>query len=155
MAPYSFTKIPAPIRHVIKANSEYEFLVNTESEFSEDEKSNSGESSVKLGKDEEKKITNISLRGIIWKELGKEAYFKWLDYFSESESNNQFILAMKLYERLLDYSYKLIENSEVEHIKKESNIKKSVVSSLGIPQLKRLSAQKSSDVFLVLFSAFL
>lgn len=102
MTPFIVGEISAAIKKLVRSLTEYEFDLNV---ISDDE----GE----LPNEEEKNKT-ISLKGIIWKELGKDAYKEWHSYFDlKANTLNSLMLIMIMFRQLLEGA--LIRIEEAEH----------------------------------------
>jgi len=63
----------------------------------------------------------ISLKGVIWKQLGKDAFIEWYKYFhSKYSTTNSLMLALKMFKRLLDYAYGYIKKVEEQYEKEKA-----------------------------------
>ena len=108
MSPYTLRFLERSIRNLIKNSTDYEFVL----EYPLDE-----EETISIS---ENGCKGISLRGVIWKELGKEAYLEWDKYYSEkAKTVNDLHLAVLMFETLLKYGYKYVKEAEEKYKNKK------------------------------------
>jgi len=100
MQPFFSTNLPKAIKSAIRMNQEFDFNIN----------------------DEETK-SKVSLRGIIWKELGETVYSKWLEYIESSQNTNELFLAVKLLHKRLELLYNTITTEETKKSKATTSVK--------------------------------
>lgn len=112
MIPCTSGDLSKAMKNLLRSGAEYEF--DTES-LSEDEEE------MKEGDKEEEEITspNISLKGILWRALGKETYEKWINYLLQGKNANEVLLSCKLYSKLLDDAFEYITETEADQLKKQ------------------------------------
>ena len=97
-------EVGKPIKNLVRSGAEYEFTTNSLSD--EDGEEGKDDGKVEEEKKEQTVEPTISLKGIIWRELGKETYEKWSQYYAGISNANELTLAIKMYERLLEFAYK-------------------------------------------------
>eukprot|EP01022_Parablepharisma_sp_SALTPOND_P017075 TRINITY_DN2653_c0_g1_i1.p2 TRINITY_DN2653_c0_g1~~TRINITY_DN2653_c0_g1_i1.p2 ORF type:complete len:869 (+),score=114.32 TRINITY_DN2653_c0_g1_i1:1605-4211(+) len=118
MKPSLSGPLPKPIRSAIRITQDYEFDPNSVSDEDNED-----------SEEFESKEDRISLRGVIWKDLGKDVFDKWLEYAKTSRNANELLLCCKLLNRLLEESYQCIKDVEKEK-------KPTVQASNGLRQAK-------------------
>eukprot|EP00826_Nyctotherus_ovalis_P059821 TRINITY_DN8354_c0_g1_i2.p1 TRINITY_DN8354_c0_g1~~TRINITY_DN8354_c0_g1_i2.p1 ORF type:complete len:254 (+),score=53.82 TRINITY_DN8354_c0_g1_i2:73-834(+) len=79
MQPISYGTISKAIKAVVRANQDYDFEIE---DFSG-----------------EKTRQRISLKGLVWKELGEAVYVRWLEYVETLQNSNELGLACRLLEK--------------------------------------------------------
>lgn len=116
MTPYIVGEVSTTIKKLIRSLAEYEFELNN---ILNEEKLSM----------EEEKAKFISLKGIIWRELGKDAYKEWHEYFnSKVDTPNTLMLAILMYEKLLDGTYACIKEAEHNQEKRKPRQTKILLS---------------------------
>jgi len=104
MTPSITGEIALEIKKLVKSLIDYEFEVEVLDE--------------ELMEEERGKV--ISLKRIIWKGLGKEAFNQWFTYYNDkADSNNSLMLAIIMYKQLLENAYTYIRGIEYEEEKKK------------------------------------
>jgi hypothetical protein len=104
--PFAIAEISIPIKKLIKSSMQYEFDLNSIVDDCSDFNF------------EEAKV--ISLKGVIWQQLGGDAFIEWYKYFNLKNSTmNSLLLALRMFKRLLGYAYDNIEKAEEEYKKKK------------------------------------
>lgn len=111
MNPFIVGEVSLEIKKLVKSLAEYEFEMELSDEYIE-----------------EQKVKTISLKRIIWRELGKEAFNQWFNYFHcKADSNNTLMLGIMMYKQLLENAYNCIKEVEYEEEKKRPRQTRSLV----------------------------
>jgi len=106
MCPHIIGNIDRPIKNVLKNVGKYEFNLHLEK--------------ISLIEEETK---DISFTGLIWKELGKEAFIEWRKFYKDKANTvNLLHLAISLFGKLLTYGYKYVQEAEVRYEKNHPKV---------------------------------
>lgn len=104
--PYVTGEISAALKKLVKSSTEYEFDL---SPIVDDYKALAFE---------EAKV--ISLKGVMWQQLGKDAFTEWYRYFhSKNSTTNSITLILRMFKRLMENTCGNIERAEQEQEKKK------------------------------------
>lgn len=122
MAPYIAGELSKAIKKALRGLVEYEFvtgnLVSDDEEEDKEENKHDAAPETESAANKGPRQT-LSLKGIIWRELGKDTYEHWSKYYSESSNANELTLGVKLYAHLFEDAFKFIKESEFDYAKKE------------------------------------
>jgi len=129
MNPNIVGPIPKSIKNAVRDTQDYEFDLDNENESQNDENS-----------DDE---SHYSLRGVIWKDLGKDAFDKWFEYAKTTKNVNELMLACKLLNRLFEESFNFIEDIEHEKIASNNGERK---AKLNCIRRMRKNEEESEDI---------
>ena len=144
MTPHTIGKTPKPIKSLIKSGVEYEFSTSSISDEEEEMKIDENEKMV--DDDSPTNASTLSIKGIIWRELGKDTYEKWEEYLSDIKNVGQLSLAFRMYSKLINDAFKTITDEEQEFERKQA---KQQVATADTPQQKTytklLPPPKSQD----------
>jgi hypothetical protein len=99
MCPHIIENIDKPIKNVLKNVARYEF--NLEGPFLMEEETKA-----------------ISFTGLIWRELGKEAFIEWSKFYEDKANTINLVhLAILLFGKLLRHGYKYVQEAEMKYEK--------------------------------------
>lgn len=105
MNPNIMGPIEKAIKNVLKNVSKYEF--DSDLLFEEEKQSRETEDT-----------KGISLRGLIWRELGEEAFNEWYKFYKHTANTvNQLYLAIALFGKLLKHGYRYVQEVESRYEK--------------------------------------
>ena len=107
MNPSSAGPLTKSLKSAVRATTDYEFDLNS---LSDDEDVNDDIEVIDSDESEDR----VSITGIIWKDLGKDAFDKWLEYLKTARNSNELYLCCKLLSRLFEESYVFIKDTENE-----------------------------------------